>query len=799
MNYAALRTTNPVTHRRSTRRSIALSGLSAITLALSLSGCGLGTVQLSGPSAEAVPSSGISGILHGGDQPIVGATVTLYQVGTSGYGTGASAIAGATTTTGAGGSFKIPSYTCPSSTTLVYLVATGGNPGLSATDSVTAETVSTTGTAGTNTVLFTGNNDFHVGQSVTLAGFTAFSYLNGTQTVTAVAPTQGGGPNTSFSIADTSSSDPGAGSYSDTGTVSGTSATNANLKIVAPIGQCSGAAATNVFLNEVVDAAAAFSLAQYADPATGQIGSPSTTLAQTGLANAFNTFTNLVTLSNGTANAGSTKTANGFTISIAPENLKLNTVADILAACINSSGGAEGDGSICGTLFANVGTTSYPTDTFGAAVDMALNPTSTTGQIKNLYGLISTTPPFTGVSVQPTDWTVGILYTDTTTNSPVLTQPQSIAIDASGNVWVASDGSSVNGALGELSPVGSPLVGTNSLASTAFGALNPRNVAVDPSGNVWLTTSSSNGDVFEYTPGTASAAVLALSKSSYGIAIDGSGNVFVGHESSSDTVAITEIPSGSSLVAASEISYPLDSVSGTNILRPEYLAFDPYGNLWSSDGSDTTPATQPYTIIELSGITPCTPTPCTVTQSSSANVYTNVSTASGGTGSPNGAYGMAGAGIGGTASTYGIWWANKGGNDLSMLTVSSTGTVANGTGAPFGTSSTFSGPRSVAVDGAGNVWSPNGGSSSPNDGIQEYNATGTVLSPTNARGYVHAGLSAATGIAIDPSGNVWVANNVSYPPSSNTDGASVFELVGAAAPTIAPLSAGLGALIGTKP
>jgi hypothetical protein len=777
----------PATHRRPLCRHIAPGGLLAAALSLGLAGCSLGTVQMSGPAAQAVQSSGLSGVLHGGEQQIVGATVKLYQVGTTGYGTGATAIAGATATTLAGGYFNIPSYTCPTSTALVYLVATGGNPGLSATDNVTAETV--TGSAGAYTVTFTGSNDFHVGQSVTLAGFSAFSYLNGAQTVTAVGASTGTA-NTSFSIADTSASDPGTGSYTDTGVANGTTATNANLKMVAPIGQCSAASGTSVFLNEVVTAAAAYALAQYINPSTGLIGAPNTTLAQTGISNAFNTFANLVTLSTGVANASSTKTANGYTITLTPEYMKLNTVADIIAACTNSPGGTEGDGSICGTLFANVGTTNYPTDTFAAAVDMALNPTSTTAQITKLYALIPPTPAFSAVNNQPTDWTIGILYSDTTTATPVLPQPQNIAIDASGNVWVVSNGSASNGALAELSPVGSPLLSTNFSGSNA-GAMttgNPRNLAIDPSGNAWVSSSSGSAVLYEYTTaGVQNSAKLGAA--SYGLVIDGSGDVFVGKESTSATNtnggAISEfvapVPASSNTISptADTVTYPLDEPSSTSLLRPEYLAFDPSGNLWATDGGD-----QSATIIEVTNLTACSPAPCTVTTSSSANTYNSITV--GGASAP---YGVAGG-------SGGIWWANKSGNDLTYLAVSgSTAPTTAPTGSPFGTSSNFSSPKFIAVDGAGNVWAPNSGSSAGSDGVVEYSASGTMLSPTATRGYVHTGLATAEGVGIDMSGNVWIADNI----ASGTDGNSVFELVGAAAPTIAPLSAGLGSLIATKP
>jgi hypothetical protein len=87
----------------------------------------------SGPVAGA----GFSGTVHGGQQPISSATVQLYAAGNTGYGSAYSYSAGTsllgthTVQTAADGTFSITGdYTCPSASTPVYLVATGGSPGL---------------------------------------------------------------------------------------------------------------------------------------------------------------------------------------------------------------------------------------------------------------------------------------------------------------------------------------------------------------------------------------------------------------------------------------------------------------------------------------------------------------------------------------------------------------------------------------------------------------------------------------------------------------------------------------------
>lgn len=96
---------------------------------MALTGCeGLGTKA----SPAAVKGPAVEGKARGGQQPVVGASIQLYAVGTSGTGSDATALLSAPVQTNASGGFSIPGgYTCPSADTPVYLVASGGNPGFS--------------------------------------------------------------------------------------------------------------------------------------------------------------------------------------------------------------------------------------------------------------------------------------------------------------------------------------------------------------------------------------------------------------------------------------------------------------------------------------------------------------------------------------------------------------------------------------------------------------------------------------------------------------------------------------------
>lgn len=113
------------------------------TLVVSLAGCGLGG-NITAPLSQSTTSGGttvasvapqpgqITGVAHGGQQPVVGGTVALWAAGTTGYGTGATLIA--TTTTAAGGVFNLnvggtgTTAQCTAGQ-LNYITVTRGNPG----------------------------------------------------------------------------------------------------------------------------------------------------------------------------------------------------------------------------------------------------------------------------------------------------------------------------------------------------------------------------------------------------------------------------------------------------------------------------------------------------------------------------------------------------------------------------------------------------------------------------------------------------------------------------------------------
>lgn len=87
------------------------------------------THSSSSSNTGSAPAS-IRGITHGGQQPVAGAAIQLYAANTTGDGLPATPLLSTAVYTDSLGNFNITGlYHCPSSTSMVYMVSTGGDPG----------------------------------------------------------------------------------------------------------------------------------------------------------------------------------------------------------------------------------------------------------------------------------------------------------------------------------------------------------------------------------------------------------------------------------------------------------------------------------------------------------------------------------------------------------------------------------------------------------------------------------------------------------------------------------------------
>jgi hypothetical protein len=262
------------------------------------------------PSVERVntPGAAFQGHVQGGQQPVTGSTLQLYAVGTTGDAATATPLLNRTVTTSDGsntndsnanagnnnnalpaGAFTITGdYTCPAGTTEVYLVATGGNPGLG---------------SGTN---------------------------------------------------------------------------NKAISMMAALGQCGQlGSSTYVFVDEVTTVGSIAALYPYM---TGYATVGSGTSDAAAFASAFSQVNEFTNTSTGLA-PGAALPAGYYASST-----EINTLADIVAACINSAGGTAGDGTACGTLFNLTKPTggTAATDVVSSLVQLLKNPAQNTAAIFNI-------------------------------------------------------------------------------------------------------------------------------------------------------------------------------------------------------------------------------------------------------------------------------------------------------------------------------------------------------------------------------------------------------------------------------
>lgn len=626
------------------RCTVRLASVLALLALAFTTGCGLVPSTSSVQSVRSGAVAGISGKVHGGQQPVVGSTIQLWQAGTSGYGTGAAPL-GASTTTLADGSFSITgAYNCASaangSNTLVYITATGGNPGLP-------------------------------------------------------------------------------------GTVN-----NGALVLMAALGPCNSLTpSTFININEVTTVASTYALAQFISP-SGNIGSPS--FSTQGLANAFATVANLVNSSTGSA-LSLTNRGNG----IVPQG-ELNSLANALAPCVNS---ANSSSAACQALFAVApsSTSVAPVNVLTAALNIANNPAQ---NVSGVFTQSTSNAPFQPtLSVAPNDWTVALGFA---TGGSV---PSSLAIESTGNVWIANYGSGgATSSVSMITPLGVPAANSPFFNSgSIFGAAS---LAINSSNFIWVANRD-NSSAMEmnatfngtnYSINTISGPFSGNGiNAPVGIAIDGANNLWF---SNSGNNTVLEMPGGNS-------NSNTTTYSGGGIASPRGIAIDVLGDAW-------------------------------VTNSSGGSI---------GKVNPNGVANPPASYTGGGITTpIGIavdnsgtsWTTDMNLGEVARITASGTAQSPSGGFSGGG----LTGSNANAIDGNGNLWVAD----TAGNRLSELNGlTGGPLSPTN--GYQGGSLAAPVAMALDASGNIWLANQ--SPVTTSGLAITVSEFIGLASPVIAPLAQAL--------
>jgi streptogramin lyase len=294
----------------------------------------------------------------------------------------------------------------------------------------------------------------------------------------------------------------------------------------------------------------------------------------------------------------------------------------------------------------------------------------------------STPPPATNTApAAPKTYTVGNTYN-------VGNGPEAIAIDSSGDVWVANQYDGVT----ELSNSGATI-------GTYKGFADPDGIAIDASGNVWVANGGdqSNNEVASVTELSNSGAKLGNYKVSdaAGIAIDASGNAWV-----AGGPGVTELSSSGAKLGTYDIG------SESYGVEPQGVAIDSSGDVWVTNyGGDY--------VTELSsagaklGTYKVGDEPYAIAFDPSGNAWVtnwndNSVTELSSSGAKLGTYS-------GVNSAHGIA-IDSSGDVLVTDSTSNTGTVyeLSNAGANLGTyndGGTY--PNGVAIDASGDVWVTN--------------------------------------------------------------------------------------------
>jgi hypothetical protein len=177
---------------------------------------------------------------------------------------------------------------------------------------------------------------------------------------------------------------------------------NAELVLMAMIGPCGQLKSSSaISVNEVTTVGSVWPLAAYMKDAT-DLGSAANDPAFLAAVATVPEFINYV---QGSSPGTATST------SYFAENTKLYSLANALADCVNSRGGAAGDRSACGQLFtaATPPGSGAPTDTVTAALGIAQNPKN---NVAAIYSAAQGQTPFEpALTTAPTDWALTLSYT----------------------------------------------------------------------------------------------------------------------------------------------------------------------------------------------------------------------------------------------------------------------------------------------------------------------------------------------------------------------------------------------------
>jgi hypothetical protein len=465
-----------------------LTVIAAGVLSCAVTGCGSGSSTTTPPPPPpppppANPGVTFSGKALAGSQAIVGATIQLYAAGTTGNGSAATSLLTNPLTTDANGAFTVPgSYSCPAAASQLYVVASGGKVGTSATNAAI-----TLATAVGACNQLTASSQFVINEVTTAA------------TVWALNQFLAAGANIGATATNTQG-------------LSNAVATVANLANIAT-GSSPGAAFP---ANGISPAAKINSLANLLNTCTAsatsapcdQLFASTTPSGASAPSNTLDAAMNLVRNPGGNVAAlyAQSSTSSAFTpaLTTAP--------ADWTLFISYTHGGMDEPTSLGVDSTGNIWVASYGSNPAGGPAIGALSEFTSTGS-----------PVFPN----------GI-------TTAALSESYGLAIDAQNNIWVTNEASpsTVNGGLGSVSVFNSSGQSISGATGYTAGGLNyPVAVAIDTNTNAWIVDFGNSHVTLLSSSGTPLSGAAGYTTDSFAfplaVAVDSSHNAWIGDQNDS--------------------------------------------------------------------------------------------------------------------------------------------------------------------------------------------------------------------------------------------------------------------------
>jgi sugar lactone lactonase YvrE len=192
---------------------------------------------------------------------------------------------------------------------------------------------------------------------------------------------------------------------------------------------------------------------------------------------------------------------------------------------------------------------------------------------------------------------------DTSLIANTFTDPAAVAVDAAGNIYVADSGDNLvrkvtpQGVISTIAGSGTKGFANGTGVVASFN--NPLGIAVDASGNIYVADSGNNM-IREISPsgvvttlagnGTAGtqngAPAAAEFNNPYGVAIDAAGNVYVGDTGNNQIRKITAGGTVSTLAGNGTVGTSNGAGVGASFNSPEGLALDASGDVYVADAGN---------------------------------------------------------------------------------------------------------------------------------------------------------------------------------------------------------------------